>query len=79
VNVIASFGHAWGAGPWFGILWLVFWVLVVGGVFYLVRQRSARWRPERSAESVLSERYARGEISEEEYRQRLAVLREDVR
>ncbi|HEX2090061.1 MAG TPA: SHOCT domain-containing protein [Actinomycetota bacterium] len=33
----------------------------------------------RSGEAVLAERYAKGEISEEEYRQRKAVLREGRR
>ncbi len=31
--------------------------------------------PDRSAEQVLAERFARGEIDDEEYRRRLAVLR----
>jgi putative membrane protein len=33
------------------------------------------WSPSGSAEAVLAERYARGEVTEEEYRARLEVLR----
>jgi putative membrane protein len=79
MDVMAWSGHGWGAGPWIGILWLAFWVFVVAGVFFVLRRRSGYWHVGRSAETVLSERYARGEISEEEYRQRLKVLREDGR
>jgi putative membrane protein len=33
------------------------------------------WSPSGSAEAVLAERFARGEVTEEEYRARLEVLR----
>jgi putative membrane protein len=39
-------------------------------------RRSPRRRPATSPEEILAERYARGEISTEEYHERLAVLRE---
>lgn len=39
-------------------------------------RREHEWRGRGSGEAVFAERYARGEISEEDYRQRLAVLRE---
>ena len=51
--------------------------LVLGaGVFFLLRRRAGTGDGERTGESVLAERYAKGEITEEEYRQRLSVLRE---
>ena len=44
---------------------------------FVVRPRRARWLDSRrSGEAVLSERYARGEIDEAEYRRRREVLRE---
>jgi putative membrane protein len=48
-------------------LWLLFFLTVV----------RRRWHPpfRQSGESVLAERYARGEIDESEYRERLGVLR----
>lgn len=67
--------HGDGPGWWRGI-WLVWIVLFWGAVaFFLWRRRGWRRPPSASGESVLAERYARGEISDVEYRERLAVLR----
>lgn len=71
----ATCAHLW-AGPWAGPWFLVFpllWLAVIVTVAFLVRRRG-RWHTP-SGEGVLAERFARGEISEDEYRQRLAVLR----
>ncbi len=55
---------------------LLFWgVLVAGGVLLvraLARPPDGRGGP--SPEQLLAERYARGEIDEDEYRRRLATL-----
>jgi putative membrane protein len=70
--LLAWAGHAW--GPWF-LLFPLFWIGVVVVLFLAFR---GGWghRPESdSAETILGERFARGEISPEEYRERLAVLR----
>lgn len=77
--VLASHDH-WGhhGGPWEPVLH-VFWVLLIFGfIFFLVRKGGCRRRRyhRESGESVLGERYARGEIDEREYRERLDVLRE---
>src|SRR5262249_20728495 len=56
---------------------VLFWGLVIVGGIALVRfLTSGSWRwPERLApEDVLAERFARGEIDEAEYRERLQVL-----
>ena len=68
---------------------LLFWSLVVGGIVWLVRNTSSiRSATERagvgldkpagtaraSAQDILDERYARGEISDEEYRTRRDIL-----
>ena len=71
----------WGAGfsPWF-LLFPLFWILVIGLFIFLARRtwrRNNEWATARGGESVLRERYARGEIDETEYRQRLEVLRGD--
>lgn len=70
-------GAEWGPGPWWPVFPL-FWVLVLGVVILAVvrLRRGGRWHDGHSAEGVLAERYARGEISVEEYRQRLSVLKE---
>jgi putative membrane protein len=70
-------GWGWFAMTASGLLLLV---LVVGGIVLLARagqqQPSQRFTPPapRSAEELLAERFARGEISEDEYRSRLATL-----
>jgi putative membrane protein len=67
--------HAYGPGLLF--LWIVlFWGIVA---FFFWRRRGWRRDPSASAEAVLGERYARGEITEEEYRDRLRVLKETRR
>lgn len=58
----------------FPILWLLFLGAVV---FFVFRSRRnwMRFDRGRPAEEVLGERYARGEINEDEYRERLDVLK----
>lgn len=71
-------GSEWDGGfffPWFPFLFL----LVLATVFIVSGVRRRRWQataPRRDAESVLGERFARGEIDEEEYRTRREVLRD---
>lgn len=72
-------GFGWGGGPFIGIAWLVVWAAVIVGGIYLVRRSMRSGRTDQGAEAVLAARYARGDISDEEYRERLAVLRETSR
>jgi uncharacterized membrane protein len=51
----------------------LFWIALLIGAWFLFR-RDDRGRTQ-SAEEILSERYARGEITLEEYRQQREVLR----
>jgi putative membrane protein len=57
---------------------LLLWGLLVVGVVALLRRRarSTSVEPRRTAEELLAERFARGDIDEEEYRRRRDVLRE---
>ena len=71
----------WGGWILMAVLMAVFWAIVITlvalAIRYLTvdRQRSAG--PSASqAEVLLAERYARGEIDDDEYRQRMALLRE---
>ena len=70
-----EFGAAGGWWPIFPLLWLA---LIVGGFFFFGSRmrRSAQQHPYRSGEAVLAERFARGEVTEEEYRERLTVLKQ---
>ena len=78
----------WGVGNWLvmGFGMLVFWALVVVVIVWLVRYAGTN-RPVEgvnlakaprasltSARAILDERYARGEISDEEYRTRRDTL-----
>ena len=49
--------------------------LAITGVVLLVRHFSSRTRAESSAEELLADRFARGEISEDEFRSRRAAIR----
>jgi putative membrane protein len=52
----------------------MFWIALLVGAWFLFRRRDDRGRTQ-SAEAILGERYARGEITVEEYRQRRQELR----
>jgi putative membrane protein len=75
-TVLADHRDGWGHGWW--PLWPVLWLAVAVAVVWLL---SRRWRQPRGgdpgrAREILAERYARGELSSDEYRQRLADLGE---
>jgi putative membrane protein len=75
--------HWNGPGPGgFGWLWLLvplFWITVFVLLFTFLGRRWRRsggpWQMHGSPEQTLGDRYAKGEINEEEYRTRLEVLR----
>jgi len=57
-------------------IWPLVWVILIGIVVWLVvRRRGPRHGPLDRAQEVLAERFARGEISGEEYRARLDELK----
>jgi putative membrane protein len=73
--LVASMGddheHWWFVFPFFWLLWLA----VIATVFYLVfRGKARRWHGHDRAKVILAERFARGEISGEEFRERLEQL-----
>jgi len=79
------FGNGSGTGGWmfFGVLMMVGVVLLVvvvvrviaGGVRRGTDEPARPWgRPGSQARQLLDERYARGELSTEEYQERLRVL-----
>ncbi|MEU9119931.1 SHOCT domain-containing protein [Streptomyces sp. NPDC048506] len=85
------YDHGAGGWAWFAMSVgaVLFWALVItaGVVLFRAFARSAPSGGERTgwpggrgpaaptAEQILAERYARGEIEDEEYRRRLATLR----
>ena len=59
-------------------VWPIFWVVLIGLVVWLiVRRGHRRYDPLDRAREVLAERYARGDLTGEEYRARLDDLRRD--
>jgi putative membrane protein len=80
-------GNGWGWGGWslMTVGMVLFWVLVITAVIlavrYLASPHGTSASPPSSlptrAEDVLAERFARGEIGEDEYRRRLPLLHEN--
>ena len=68
--VIANRGDGWWP------LWLVFWLAVVAAVAWFLWRRWGRPRGDGldRAREVLAERYAKGELTSDEYRERLEQL-----
>lgn len=80
---LAQNTHHWepaGGGP--SVFWPIFpiawFLLIAGGIAtaIVLSHRNRRAAPRREAEARLSTRYAAGEIGENEYRERLSVLRQ---
>ncbi|ORA44474.1 hypothetical protein BST22_25275 [Mycolicibacterium chubuense] len=79
-------GNSMGWGGWvlMSIMMALVWALVIAGTVLAIRfltgpRQSAghsHGTREGSAEDVLAERFARGEIDEDEYRRRATLLRE---
>jgi putative membrane protein len=71
---------AWGAAanPWWGIAMMVFWAAIIAGVVLLVvwgvRQLGSGGSVSREPLDILKERYARGELTREQYEQMRRVL-----
>jgi putative membrane protein len=68
--------YGWG-WPLMLVSMLLFWAVLIAGIVVAVRfwpRPTSGQPPLGEAKRVLAERYARGEIDEDEYRRRLAVL-----
>lgn len=75
-----GWGHVDGRGGgwmWFwGTLMMLSWVAVIAVVVWIVtRSRATAGSRASRAEEMLDERYARGDLSTDEYRERLDNLR----
>lgn len=79
--------YGWGNNGWDAGMWIIMiivvvmlWVLIVFGVMAFSRYlRHGDLRPLRGnggAEAILRDRFARGEIDEDEFRKRMTALRE---
>ncbi|AUS77315.1 hypothetical protein C1701_01835 [Actinoalloteichus sp. AHMU CJ021] len=84
------YGPTWGPGPWIFFVVLLLLIVAIALSAFLVRRGVAggtsgahradgtmRETGLESARRILDERFARGEINEEEYRRRRHVIRDD--
>ncbi|MGZ4680944.1 MAG: SHOCT domain-containing protein [Acidimicrobiales bacterium] len=73
-------GIGWGGWVAMVVMMVVFWGAIAWVVVTLIRHSGQRAEASRPAGSnpleILDERFARGEIDDEEYQRRRAVLRE---
>jgi putative membrane protein len=74
-TILASAVLAKGGDGWWP-LWLLFWLVIVAAVAWFLWRR---WRRPRGdgldrAREIVAERYAKGELTSDEYRERLAQL-----
>ncbi len=58
----------WHWGMW--IFFIIFWLLIVLGIVAIVRWFNAKTKNEESPIQILEKRYARGEISKDDYEMR---------
>ena len=71
--------HDWGGHAWWPV-WPFFWAALIGiTVWLIVRRRDRRSDPLDGARAVLAERFARGDLTAEEYRARLEDLQREAR
>ncbi|GAA0276718.1 hypothetical protein GCM10009527_086400 [Actinomadura nitritigenes] len=83
-----GWGHM-GDGGWSGWMWIwgsmmiIFWIVLIGAVAWVIVRVAASRRDaptiseqmeHRHAREILADRYARGEITSEEYDERLTKL-----
>ncbi|MEV4171748.1 SHOCT domain-containing protein [Nonomuraea sp. NPDC049709] len=90
MNTIALWAPHWGGAggfsPIFPVIWGLLWVSLIA--LAVTGWRRGWWGPRRahaaaapaasptaSAEQILAERYARGEMTDDEYFERMSVLR----
>ncbi len=73
-----NMGNFGGMGFGFGwIFMILFWALIILGIIYVVKQllgSSKTSSGKESPEEILKKRYAAGEISKDEYRERTNFL-----
>lgn len=61
----------WGAGGYgYGFLWLFFWLLIIIGAVLILQRLLEHERAGEDAMEILKRRYARGDISREEFEQK---------
>jgi putative membrane protein len=73
VQMMWGWDSGWG-WFWMSLMMVAFWVAVAWVIVTLVRGGGSR-RDSRDVQGILDERFARGEIDEDEYRRRRDLIR----
>lgn len=66
-------GHFWGMH----MIWWIVWVFLLIWIFALPFQIPGQRDSEKNAIAILKQRFAKGEVSKEEYQERLQVLKDN--
>ena len=61
------YNHNFIFSPFHGVFMLLFWVLVIYLIVWLVRKAPATTGTKNSAMDILKERYAKGEITKDQF------------
>lgn len=70
-GMMDDYGYGMGYGMWF--FGLIFWILIIVGLVLLIKylwEGGGAKRGEESALEILKKKYARGEISKEEFEEK---------
>jgi putative membrane protein len=69
-GMMDGYGYGMGSGMW--IFGLIFWILILVGLVLLIKYlwEGGGARKEESALEILKKKYARGEISKEEFEEK---------
>lgn len=69
MNNAMGMHQMWGMGGVWMILWWIFLIaVIIGVVVFIIRQ--VKTEPKKSALDILKERYARGELSKQQFEER---------
>ena len=62
-----------------GLIELIIWIIVISFIVRILRHRWEDHHFEKSAEEILAERFAKGEIDEAEYKKKLEILKKHAK
>lgn len=73
--------YGFGFFPFFPLFGIVFWIIILSLIFRGWGRWHHRWHDhaDKSAEDIVRDRFAHGEINEKEYREKMRVLKEQTK
>ncbi|WP_099191824.1 SHOCT domain-containing protein [Tepidibacter mesophilus] len=70
-----GFGYALG-GPWSYIYMGLRFLFIIGAVWFIANMFKKDYKKSNTGIEILSQRYANGEIDEDEYKRKMEILRD---